>query len=115
MPMAVVSLGPPSASEVEERERAEAGLGLWVGDETTSGGDVAIHYELPVDAAVSLAVYDCRGREVRSLIEMEQGRGTHIAVWDCRDDRGQPVMSGVYFCCLRAGNLARGVKVVVVR
>jgi len=114
-PMLVVSLGRPAVvSVVEVAAGAEVGLGLTIENHSTSGGGVAIHYSLPVDAPVDLAVYDCLGREVRKLTAAKQGKGPHTAVWDCRDTRGRPVVSGVYFCYLTAGRLAGGAKVVIV-
>jgi hypothetical protein len=64
---------------------------------------------------VDLAIYDCLGREVRQLVSHTQVRGHHSMVWDWRDDRGEPVRSGVYLCSLNAGGLLRLARVMVVR
>jgi hypothetical protein len=116
LPMVVVSLGPPSgATDVEAADGPGVGLGLSVEIESPSSGRVTIHYRIPVDDAVELVIYDCLGREVRTLAEEEQEKGPHTALWDCRDERGRSVRSGVYFCRLKAGSLTKGSRVVVVQ
>jgi len=46
-----------------------------------SGGPVALAFELPARAAVSLTVYDVAGRRVRELVGAELGAGPHRASW----------------------------------
>ncbi len=52
------------------------------------------------DEPVSIGIYDLLGREVRSLDA--PGGGNRFALWDGRDNYGQPVASGVYL--IRAEN-----------
>jgi hypothetical protein len=114
LPIAVVSLGRASnVTDVGARERVE-GDGFALAGGTSSGEEVALWYSLPADGPVELTVYDCQGRRVRGLTVV-QSRGPHTAVWDCRDDDGRPVVSGVYFCWLKMGSKTRGAKAVVVR
>lgn len=57
-----------------------------------------IHFGIGRPTAVSLAVYDVRGRCVRVLLdERVLPAGEHHVSWDARDDRGHDVSSGVYF------------------
>ena len=46
--------------------------------------------------AVVLAIYDVRGRRVRTLAQGQQEPGTHPVRWDGRDAQGEPVAPGVY-------------------
>jgi hypothetical protein len=57
-----------------------------------------------VSQAVTLTVYELRGRRVRTLIESELEPGTHEIHWDGRNDRGEPVSSGIYLYTLSAGD-----------
>jgi hypothetical protein len=52
---------------------------------------------------VSLTVYDIRGRRVRTLFDSKLEPGSHKIHWDSRNDRGQPVASGIYLYTLKAG------------
>jgi hypothetical protein len=44
-----------------------------------------------------VAVYDARGRAVRTLTASVPGGFSRLAVWDGRDDAGRPLPAGVYF------------------
>jgi gingipain R len=55
-----------------------------------------IAFELPVDTAVRLGVYDIRGRLVRMLVNETLGSGKQEILWDGSDSRGSKVSSGVY-------------------
>lgn len=72
-------------------------------------------YTLAVDGRASLRIHDQRGRVVRTLLDGVQTRGAHEAVWDGRDDRGRGVGSGVYFAVLRAGEVRRSGKLVLMK
>jgi len=116
IPIAVVSLGQPSdASSVEGQGKGNEALTLVIENQVASSGRVAIRYGIPAEDIVHLAIYDCLGHKVRDLIDGRQRIGGHAAAWDCQDERGRPVQSGVYFCRLTAGGLTRGAQVVVIR
>jgi hypothetical protein len=73
-----------------------------------------IAYRVPVAGAVSLQVFDARGRLVRTLVDGPQTAGEHVAVWNGRDDRGRTVASGVYTSVLQTpgGSAARKMSLV---
>lgn len=55
-----------------------------------------ISYWLPQTTHVNLAVYDQRGRRLRTLVNSVVAVGEQLVGWDGTDDRGQPVASGTY-------------------
>jgi len=55
-------------------------------------------------APVTLQIYDIAGRLTRTLIDRPMDTGTFTESWDGRDDAGDRVASGVYFCRLKADN-----------
>ena len=55
-----------------------------------------ISFGLPQTTHVNLAVYDQRGRRVRTLMDSVVAAGERAVEWDGRDDWGQPVASGTY-------------------
>jgi hypothetical protein len=75
----------------------------------------AISFDLPHAQRSSLAVFDLRGRLVRTLVDQDLAAGPHRVQWDGRDKAGVPVASGVYFARLRAGGEQRQQRMVVVR
>jgi len=53
---------------------------------------------------VILAIYDLRGRLVKTLINTELEPGSHKVVWDGRNEQGQRVSSGAYLYNLKSGD-----------
>jgi hypothetical protein len=74
---------------------------------------ISFAVETPLMASVLIEVFDMRGRLVRTLLDgsLEQGQalqlrlgaGRHSVVWDGRDDKGNPVSSGIYLYRMVAG------------
>jgi hypothetical protein len=63
-----------------------------------------------------LALFDARGRRVRTLVDEEQaGPGWYTTTWDGRDDRGTALPGGVYFARLEAPSATRSIRLVLVR
>jgi len=74
-----------------------------------------ISYYLPEDSPVTLSVYDVSGRRVVELLGKAEKRGRHSVTWNGRDETGELVASGIYFCKLRAGKATEIRKIVLVR
>ncbi|MGH7493504.1 MAG: T9SS type A sorting domain-containing protein [bacterium] len=67
-----------------------------------------IGYALPVDADVSLAVYNIQGQKVVQLVEGRMSVGYHEASFDASQ-----LASGVYVYRLQAGELVKSMKLVL--
>jgi len=63
-----------------------------------------IKYSLSYDTHVELTIYDVKGRLVRRLISGVEKAGEHSVTWNGKDESGQSVSSGVYFCMLKIGS-----------
>ena len=74
-----------------------------------------ISFTLPEQAALSLAVYDVRGRLVRLLVSGLYPAGVHRVQWDGADVTGRRAASGIYFYRLAAGRTALTRKMVLVK
>ncbi|MBL7014137.1 MAG: T9SS type A sorting domain-containing protein [Candidatus Marinimicrobia bacterium] len=74
-----------------------------------------ITYDLAEKANVSLVIYDLMGREVKTLVHMNQPSGKQIAIWDAQDNIGQPVSAGVYIYQLKAGKNIMTRKMVLMK
>jgi len=73
-------------------------------------GQTTIRYELPEEREVTIAVYDARGRKVRTLLRGEAQRGRQETTF-----AAEALASGVYFVRMRAGDFSATRKVVLVR
>ena len=67
-----------------------------------------ILYQLPVEARVSLNIYDTAGRLVRSLVKGVEEPGVRRTLWDGADEHGTGAKSGVYFYKLEVHAGSRG-------
>jgi glucuronoarabinoxylan endo-1,4-beta-xylanase len=63
----------------------------------------AIPYQIKKESDVQITIYDILGRGVRTFSVGQQSIGLHNVLWDGRNDLGERVASGVYFCGLHAG------------
>ena len=77
-----------------------------------------IPYHLSKDADVTLHIYAVNGILVRTLVLGHQAAGRYqsrsrAAYWDGRNERGEPVASGVYFYTLTAGDFTATRKMLI--
>jgi len=63
-----------------------------------------IEFTLPRTSAVNLQVFNILGQKVVTLVDETLEAGYKQVAWDGKDQKGNPVASGVYFYRLRAGD-----------
>jgi len=64
-----------------------------------------ITYALPVNALVTLKIYNYLGQEVATLVNGIQEAGYKSVLWSSRDEAGRGLASGVYFYRIEASGL----------
>ncbi len=74
-----------------------------------------IEYHVPNESPVSVRVHDVAGRLVRTLVDGPVEAGRHAVVWDGRNDSGEQVGSGVYFCSMEAADYRSARKMVLLK
>jgi hypothetical protein len=74
-----------------------------------------IAFELEEEGSAALCVYDLAGRLVRTLTGGVHEPGPWTGQWDGRDERGEPVPSGIYLYRLTAGDRTETRKMTLVR
>jgi hypothetical protein len=74
-----------------------------------------ISYALPKETKTELTVYNLSGQLVKTLVKYTQPAGYHNVEWNCRDEQGNKVASGVYLYRLVAGDFVATKKLVVIR
>ncbi len=62
-----------------------------------SHGTTLLRFTLPSRQSVELAVFDVRGRRVRTLVHGTRGAGDQAVTWDGRDGSGVASAPGIYF------------------
>jgi len=75
-----------------------------------------ISLQLPVKEIINLKVYDVTGRLIKTLVKAQSLEPkTYTIKWDGRDNKGNPLPSGVYFVRLEAGGITKTEKVILIR
>jgi len=75
-----------------------------------------ISLQLPVKEIINLKVYDATGRLIKTLVKTQRLEPkTYTIKWDGRDDKRNPLPSGVYFIRLETGGITRTEKVILTR
>mgnify|MGYP000909029963 CR=1 FL=1 len=71
--------------------------------------------DVPDVNVVDLVVYNLMGQKVRRLVNGEIQAGYHRVVWDCLNDRGEPVSTGVYIYSLTSPSFHNTKKMVLLK
>lgn len=74
-----------------------------------------ILYELEKTGRVTLRIYDVMGREVRTLVDMQQSSGAYSVKWDGRDNNGRQAATGTYIVHMKSGRQSDTIKMVLIR
>ncbi len=74
-----------------------------------------VHYQLPRDSEVEIAVYNVLGQKVQTLVKERQSAGKYVVRWEGRDEQGQPAPSGIYFLQMRAGQFVAERKLLLLK
>jgi flagellar hook assembly protein FlgD len=75
----------------------------------------AIRLSLAETEAASVVLHDGQGRRVKTLVNGVLPAGEHTYRWDGRDEVGNRVASGVYFCHIQAGAVNETGKIVMMK
>jgi hypothetical protein len=74
-----------------------------------------VRYDVPSSGFVRLRIFDPSGRLVRTLASHNESPGAKIVEWNGKDENGETVASGVYFCRLDAPGFTETRKMVILR
>jgi hypothetical protein len=74
-----------------------------------------ITYQLTTRSQISLRIYDATGKLVRVLVDKIQDAGCKVITWDCKNNMGQEIASGIYFYKIQAGNYTETRKMILLR
>ncbi len=74
-----------------------------------------IEFMIPVQAEVSLKIYDLLGSEVATLVNEVRDAGQHFVQWNGKNGMGQSVNSGIYFYTMKAGDFVSTKKMMLLK
>jgi hypothetical protein len=112
---ALSDLGMSPTSVQEEEGQITSSFSLWQNFPNPFNAETIIEYSLPKEDQVRLVVYNLLGQKVRTLLDERQTSGKKMVVWDGKNDGGEAVASGIYFCRIEAGELAQTKKMLLLK
>jgi hypothetical protein len=62
-----------------------------------------IRYRVPENSEVVVTIYNSLGQSVKTLVHGNQVAGAYVIQWDGKDDTGNNLASGLYFCRFKIG------------
>jgi len=77
--------------------------------------ETRIYFEVLKPTSGTLLIYDNIGQVVRHLFSGFSNAGDYQAVWDSRDDNGNLVSSGVYYCTISFGTRVETIRMILTR
>lgn len=80
-----------------------------------SRNSVRIEFGLSKPGIVSIRVFDCAGRLLRTVQDGALPSGTHSVEWRGQDDDGRQAAPGAYFCRLQTPTVTQTRRLVVAR
>jgi hypothetical protein len=74
-----------------------------------------IDFQVPKSARITIKIYDTLGREVRKLINSFYDEGNHSATWDCLDNFGHNMSSGIYLYYMESTDFRQVKKTLLLK
>ena len=74
-----------------------------------------LQYQISEAQDVSLVIYNIQGQEVVTLDAGYKLAGRYSLDWDARDQRGESVSTGVYFCQLQTTEFSQAIKLIYLK
>ncbi len=62
-----------------------------------------------------LIIYNIKGQKVKTLVNEKLDAGNHSVIWDGKDEKNQPVSSGIYFYKMKTGKFEKARKMILIK
>ncbi len=74
-----------------------------------------IEYEIPERGDVEITIIDVNGKLIRNLLSESQISGKHQFIWDSKDNSGNTITSGIYYCNVKFNNQILHNKMILIK
>lgn len=74
-----------------------------------------ILFDIPKSSHVKITIYNILGQIVKTIIDENRYAGSYNIKWDGKDNTGDIVSTGVYFCHMKAGDFSKTIKIMLIR
>ena len=77
--------------------------------------NVKIRFTIPSEEVVKILILNILGEKVRVLTDSNYGPGLNTLIWDGKNDYGQELSTGLYFCSLKTKKFQNSIKLLLVK
>lgn len=77
--------------------------------------ETVIPFALPVDARVTVEIYNIIGQRVKTLVNEERVAGAYYETWNGKNDQNVSVASGVYFVVMNSKDFKKSMKIMMLK
>jgi len=77
--------------------------------------ETTIFFNTESECNIELTIYNLKGQKIKYLTSKPFPAGNHSVFWNGKDDSGQVVVSGIYFCLLQSGNRKIAKKMMIIK
>lgn len=74
-----------------------------------------ITFSLAAKTDVQVVVYNLLGKQIRTLVNATRNAGTYTIQWDGKDESGQALPTGMYFCRMKTPEYNRIMKMTLLK
>ena len=74
-----------------------------------------LRYDLPVSSDILIRIYDINGRVVKTIFSGYKKAGHNTAVWDAKNDIGEPVSAGMYLYLIQTSEFRKTKKMLLLK
>jgi len=108
---------PSEVREIEggDEESSPSGFSLSQNYPNPFNPATSFQFSLSKPAYVKIEIFNIVGQRVRRLVDEKMMPGVYVVDWDGKDERGNPVSSGIYFYRMQAGDFSDMKKMVLLK
>lgn len=101
--------------EEEQLTETPRAFKLWGSYPNPFNQETLIKYQIPLSTRVTLKIYNIAGQLVKTLLDEAKASGCYEVSWSGKDENGNPVSSGIYFCKMVSGQFSEVKKIVLLK
>jgi len=77
--------------------------------------ETVIEYSLPNAGFTRIVIYNALGQKIRTMLDEEKSSGTYRVLWDGRNETGELVPNGIYFCRISSMGVVKTRKMLLLK
>jgi hypothetical protein len=77
--------------------------------------NTTISFDLPQLNRITITIYDITGKQIKCLMAGTKPAGHHTIIWDAKNDTGETISTGLYFCIMETDEFTGLIKLTLVK